>query len=187
MGERPITRYTDQEVSNLVLRTLEGGDKALAVVLDAALPVQIGDIEIGNVGIQDTDNVLINPATKEGVKAVEEALVQPSVVEFDEAPSVPSLGTETLLSYTVPAGKNFFFRSAKVSGSNYAVYTLRIAGVVKEKCRTHDGSLEGRFLFESTSAKDGVMVPAGAVVEILVYNFRPWPGEFEATIFGKLV
>lgn len=186
MGEKPITKFSDQEVSNLVLRTLANGDKALAVVLDEALPVQIGDIEIGNVGLLDANDTLINPSTKEGVKAVEDALVQPSVVEFNEALSVPSLGTETLLSYTVPAGKNFFFRSAKVSGSNYAVYSLKIDGVLKEKCRTHS-SLDDRFTFDTAAAKDGVMVAAGKLIEVLVFNFRPWPGDFECTLYGKLV
>lgn len=68
-----IRILTDQEVLNAVI--LDSGwtpqpHESLAVTVVNALPVSVGDIEIGAVNILDVGNVTINPATEETLQLI---------------------------------------------------------------------------------------------------------------------
>lgn len=156
---------------------------------DAKVTLEASHIEIGDVGLLNVAGEHINPATEEGQQDIVTAIESdfPSVVAYDEENSVPSLGTATILTYTVPSGQKLYFRSVRVSGNNYAIYHVKFGAAQVGKIRTHDGSLEGALTFDTTTTRDGPVLAAGVVVAVSVYNSRPWVGDFECTLFGKLV
>lgn len=94
---------------------------------------------------------------------------------FNEISSVASGVSTTILSYLTVADTKF--QMADVSGTNIAMYTIFIDGVLQAKRYTYFQSLSESFNFG-----DGVSVPSGKIIEIKVLHNRPDVGDFASNI-----
>lgn len=101
---------------------------------------------------------------------------------YGEALSVPTSVTTSIISYTVPAGKQAILERASGSGENVATYTLKVNMATLEVRRTYFGAdLTTDFDFIS-KANLGYLLVAGDTVTLEVIHNRPTSGNFE----GKL-
>ena len=75
-----------------------------------------------------------------------------------------------------------FIQRVQFSGTNIANYKLMIDGNPVSTHRTwFSGAISGRMEFDGYKSL-GIAVPAGKVVSLIVENFRPSIGNFEADI-----
>lgn len=155
------------------------------------IKLNVGEIDIGNVGILDLTQTLINPSTKEKQQEIINLLsgmVGANFIKHDVETSVAAATSKVIVDHVVPAGKTLYLKHAKFSGNNYSRFTLKIDTTVVEEERTSDGKgLAGKFVFEGASALDGLKVSATQTVSLSVVHTRPWLGDYEGTLYGRLV
>jgi hypothetical protein len=94
--------------------------------------------------------------------------------------NVTSGTTDTICSYTVPAGKNFELIEVLISGPNIADYYVKEDGVKIHTARTYFGEFDEQIPF------DRRRFASGQVITVECNNFRPTDGVFNATIIGDL-
>lgn len=144
--------------------------------------VSIGDVHI--LGPSPSNNELIvNPDGSINV-IVESAPSTTSTVinTYNELVAVAAGATVQIVSYTVPVGMQAVFQRASFSGENIAKYDLIINGITQDTARTmFGGDLTGEFNFE-TGNDNGLVVAAGNIIKVQVYNNRPTIANFEARI-----
>jgi len=101
---------------------------------------------------------------------------------FNAIPSVASGSTIVMIAYTVPVGKKVKLDSIQVSGTNIAKYRVKINGSPFAIRRTNFGTeLNTEFVMYSYE------VAASGIVEVEVTNNRPYSGDYEVTLIGKLL
>jgi hypothetical protein len=144
--------------------------------------LSISDVHI--LGPSPTNNELVvNPDGSINV-VVENTPSSTSTVinTYNELLAVASGSTVTIVSYTVPASTQAVFQRAAFSGENVARYDLLINGAKQDTARTmFGGDLTGEFNFE-TGNDSGLVLAAGTIIIVQVYNIRPTSASFEARI-----
>lgn len=101
---------------------------------------------------------------------------------YNEVTSVASATQTTVLSYTVPVGKDAFIQKICFSGTNIAEYEVLVNATTQDKKRTYFGnSLDGTFVFDSSNT-EGYPLQTGDVVEIKVLHNRPNVGDFNCRL-----
>lgn len=187
---RVAFRYSDQDILARVAEVLTDGSMAFKVDLVGGLTLETGDINIGAVNILNAADVQINPSTEETSQAMLSALggaAGSPVHVFDEATSVPSATPTDVLSYTVPSGQTLYVKHATGTGTNYAVWRLKIDSTVVAVRRASDGrGLDVDFDFSDDSNKGGLPVSGGSTVTLEVEHARPFVGDFQADLTGRL-
>lgn len=178
-------KYGDQDILQRVAEILTDGTMAFKVDLINA------DWDIGNVHLLNIANAKINPATEGTLLAILSALggstLGDAVYMADDATSVAS-GSETpIIEYTVPTGKVFYFRWGSASGTNFSKYRLYVDGTLIRTRRSHEGSLNVDFNFDDDQTFGGVKATVGQKVKISVEHDRPWVGDYEADMYGRLM
>lgn len=102
---------------------------------------------------------------------------------FDAITAV-SAGTEaSIVSYSVPAGKTFYFIGLSASGNTYGTYKLYIDSNPILAGRTSIANLN----LDKTFHQSPVSASATSEVSVKVFHYTPTTCEFEATIFGHLI
>ena len=105
-----------------------------------------------------------------------------SINEYNEISSVASGITTTVVTYTVPVGKQNVLERISVSGENIALYIVLINGVTIDTQRTYfGGNLNVQFEFMS-SINAGTVLNAGDIVSVTVLHNRPSVANFEGRI-----
>ncbi len=115
------------------------------------------------------------------VEIVDDGAGGTSVNEYDTAAAVAKDTPTTIVSYTVPVGKTFYFKGVEASGENRAKYDVLIGGSVEATKRTYQPVFNAEFLFYNHK------VTAGTVILVRVEHNRPNAGDFEARISGNEV
>lgn len=97
--------------------------------------------------------------------------------------------TETILTYTVPAGKILNLSLIECEGDNIATYRIKKDSVTIAKKSTSFWSDDGLFDFRTGLgiANNGLVFTAGQVVTVDVDNFRPSSAPFSSRLLGVLV
>lgn len=144
--------------------------------------VSIGDVHI--LGPSPTNNELI--VNSDGsINVIVESTPSPNstvISTYNEVLSVASGSTVQINSYTVPVGMQAVLQRCVVSGENIARYDLLINSVKQDTLRTMFGG-DFNAVFEFTTGNDsGLLLPAGTVVSVQVYNYRPSTADFESRI-----
>jgi hypothetical protein len=123
---------------------------------------------------QDGDNLEINNDGSINVNVVSTGQVLKSYF-FETAPVATGI-TATVCSYT-PVD-DVYLQKVEFSGTNIASFELYVNDVITDKKLTYfSGNMEGVFNFNQ-----GLNIPAGEEIKVLVYHNRPDPGIFNARI-----
>jgi len=105
---------------------------------------------------------------------------------YNQASSVAIGATQTIVSYTVPAGKTFFVRRVEFSGQNVATYRVQIDSIDIALKRTwFNGNLSDDFNFNFNDEAN-LSVTENSTISLVVNNFRPMIADFEGRIQGVL-
>lgn len=152
---------------------------------DYPLPVAFdGTISIGEVSIVEGGHTLIvNPDGSINVVIESIPSANSSVVStYNEIVALASNATSNIVSYTVPPSTQVVLQRIPFSGSNIGRYDLLINSVKQDTARTmFGGDLTGQFDF--TSGNDsGLVLAAGTIIQVQVYNPRSFPGDYESRI-----
>jgi hypothetical protein len=99
---------------------------------------------------------------------------------YSEALAVAAGDEVTILTYVVPAMMKLFVARIIVSGDNRAEYKIKVDGNTIETVRTWFTA------FNNTSEFGGLLLEAGATIEIVVNNYRPTSANFNARLNGVL-
>jgi hypothetical protein len=99
---------------------------------------------------------------------------------FNEILAVASGATETLVSYTVPVGKQMILERIYVSGDNIAKYYVYLNGNKFDSARTEYTTLNVDLVYFST--EQGFLLQSGDVISVTVDNFRPSTADFSGRI-----
>lgn len=103
---------------------------------------------------------------------------------FVETTAIASGSETTLVSYTVPALKNFFLALVNVNGTNIATYNIYKNGTKVAKAVTFFGVLNSTVNF--AGAAYGLKFVAADLLEVKVIHNRPSAGDFDARVNGVL-
>lgn len=115
------------------------------------------------------------------VEIVDDGFGGSPVNVFDEITNVATASTQTIASYTVPAGQTFYLKHVEASGSNRGEFTVKINGNVEARKRTYQPIFNVDFPFYNFQVGEGV------TVLIEVENNRSATNEFDARILGNLI
>jgi len=105
---------------------------------------------------------------------------------FGLVTSVAASTSTSVVSFTVPVGKEFFLQHIEASGTNIAQYDVFMdAARIARKRTFFGGAFNTEFFFVQTNNK-GLKFIAGEKVELKVEHFRSMVGDFEGRIVGIL-
>lgn len=99
---------------------------------------------------------------------------------YNEILSVASGSDVDILTYIVPIAKIFHLSSIKISGSNLAIFTIKLNGSTINTSRTWWTSFNKDIPFGS------FRLNAGDTLTVSVLHTRPYTGDFECTIIGSV-
>lgn len=102
-----------------------------------------------------------------------------NLVNYAEISDIPTNTLSTLYSETITAKESLIF--FQISGTNVAEYRVYINGTIKTKTRTNYLDLNGNILM------NGFLVNPADVLEIKVIHYRPDLGDFNVSVFYKLL
>lgn len=132
-------------------------------------------------GVDRRAYVTNGPDSPIPVEIVDDGVGGTSINEYDTASAVAKYTPTTIVSYTVPAGKTFYFKGVEASGENRAKYDVLIGESVEATKRTYQPVFNAEFLFYNHK------VTEGTVILVRVEHSRPDAGYFEARISGNEV
>lgn len=89
----------------------------------------------------------------------------------------------TIVSYTVPSGKEFFVQSILASGNADGEFKFYINGVQKLYGRTSSANREEKNIFGGAV---GIKTVTGDILSLTVLQVEGVPEDYEATILGFL-
>jgi hypothetical protein len=143
--------------------------------------VSVGDVSIVDPNTKDPLKVNADGSINVIVESVP-STNSTTVSTYNEVVAVAANATVQLVTYTVPVGMQAVLQRCPVSGDNIARYDLMVDGVTVDTLRTMFGSDQSQ-MFDFTSGNDsGLILNAGQVVKIQVFNPRPYVGTFEGRI-----
>ncbi len=166
---------------------------AWKVDIVGGLSLDVGDVNIGAVNVLNAADTQINPATEETLQDILTALggaSTPAIAIFESgsATSVPVTTWTPIISYPVPVGKTLKLEHAHGTGNVYAKWRLNLGATKKAFRRSSDGGgLDVSWDYADDNNPGGVEVAGGQTVSIEAYHTRPWLGEFDAEITGRLL
>lgn len=164
---------------DLVTTTTQGGDVGLDVNVLNELEIELDASDGDNVAISDgTNNLVVNPDGSINTTFV----ASPTVSTYAEVTSVPSSTPTAISSYTAPAGKTTFLQRIAVSGSNKAIWELKVNGITLDKKRTYFTKFDNEFLLIGEPGSNGHSLAVGDVVTIVATHTRSFVGDFNARI-----
>ncbi|NCA14141.1 MAG: hypothetical protein EBS89_08420 [Proteobacteria bacterium] len=102
---------------------------------------------------------------------------------YDDVTLVPTSSETTVVTYTVPVGKVFFFVGLNASGNANAIFKLYVDGSVVLAARTSVANLTATISYSHSPIK----VAAGDTISIKVTHQAPVGCDFEGTILGYLL
>jgi hypothetical protein len=151
------------------------------------LPVAIeGSISIGTVEVKGPNGNFIEPNTDGSLNVnIVSVPVAGNTVKniYNEANSVVSGATTTLVQYTVPGGlTGSILQRISVSGENIAKFTVFWNGVQIDTRRTFFGSSLSEYFEFVTGSSDGFTLAPADVLLVQVLHNRPYVGDFEGRI-----
>lgn len=151
----------------------QDGSNSLVVNSDGSINTTITDITLDqatdSIAIGDgTTLVNVNPTT--GALLVELDNKTNTNI-FNEITGIVSGITSIINTFTAISDTNLL--SCDFSGTNIAMYSLYINGILSGKKYTYWGNFNQRFDF-----KDGLILSPGDIVNIEVLHMRPDPGDF---------
>ncbi len=134
--------------------------------------------------IADSNDNIINPATAEnqtnGSQKV--AIVQDpdisKVILYGDAMIAPT-ASAVLATYTVPAGKRFYFKGGLVGGDEYGEFSFEISAGRIGLWRNSGSARSALINFPELPEAS-----ASAVIEIVATNNGNKTKQFEATLYG---
>jgi hypothetical protein len=150
------------------------------------LPVAFdGTVSIGDVSIVEGGNTLKVNADGSINVVVEDIPLPGHTVKniYNEANSVASGATTTLVSYTVPGGiTNSILERISVSGENIAKFTVFWNAAQIDTRRTFYGSSLSEYFEFTTGSSEGFLLSPGDTIVVRVLHNRPYVGDFEGRI-----
>lgn len=102
---------------------------------------------------------------------------------FDDVTLVPTSSETTVVTYTVPVGKIFYFVGLNASGNANAMFKLYVAGNTVLAARTSVANLTITISYSHSPIK----VAAGDTISIKVKHEASASCDFEGTILGYLL
>lgn len=102
---------------------------------------------------------------------------------FNSVTAVSAGSEVSIVTYSVPAGKTFYFIGLSASGNTYGTYKLYIDSDPILAGRTSMANLN----LDKTFHQSPVSATATSELSVKVFHYTPTNCEFEATIFGHLV
>jgi hypothetical protein len=174
--------------ANQVLR-LAFNDATRSLRTDTTVIATIGTVDVAidaaggdTIAISDgTDTMVVNP---DG--SINANIVLPQynpIFAYAAVLAVPANVTTSLISYTMPGGKDGYLQKIHLSGENIARYTVRVNGVVIDVARTYFGNDLDKDLDYTAGANNlGYELNAGDVVLVQVLHTRPSLAEFNARL-----
>lgn len=150
------------------------------------LPVSFdGTISIGAVEVHGQNGNTIEPNTDGSINVVVQSTPSSNVTlinKYNELAALASGSTTVLVTYTVPPSKESVLQKCAFSGDNIGKYQVLINNVVQDTGRTMFGAdLTGCFDF-TTGNENGIVLVAGDIVKIQVFNPRPYAADYNARI-----
>lgn len=100
---------------------------------------------------------------------------------YNEVTLVPQNDRTSVVTYTVPIGKEFYLKRVEFSSSNISTIELEIDSTLQAKTYTWWTVFDNSFQFD-----DGIKVIGGKKIELFGEHNRPSVGAFSGRIFGVL-
>jgi len=100
---------------------------------------------------------------------------------YDEVTLIASNSRTSVVSYTVPIGKEFLLKRVEFSSSNISKIELEIDANIEAKAFNWWMNFNNSFQFD-----DGIKVLGGKKIELFGEHSRPDVGSFSGRIFGVL-
>lgn len=159
---------------------LIGPDNPLPVAFDGT--ISVGQVEIK--GSPSGDLLNVNADGSINVNIVETPVTGQIVKNiYNEANSVASGSTTTIVQYTVPLGITIsILYRISVSGENIAKYTVFYNGTLIDTRRTYYGSSLSEYFEFTTGTANGFSLNPGDTITVKVLHNRPYVGDFEGRI-----
>lgn len=153
------------------------------------LPVAFdGTVSIGDVHIlgpsPDNNELNVNADGSINVNVVETPVSGHTVKNiYNEANSVASGSTTTIVQYTVPLSvTNSILYRVSVSGENIAKFTVFWNASLIDTRRTYYGSSLSEYFEFTTGSSNGFTLSPGDTIVVKVLHNRPYVGDFEGRI-----
>ena len=187
MEARLLATYETDPLNDWRVRPIDPYGNGYTASNPFPVSVDGGSISIGEVGIVGPapEKNQLNVNADGSINVIVESVPSSNstiVNTYNELVAVASGLTVTIVTYTVPPATQAIFQKASFSGENIARYDLFINGAVQDTARTmFGGDLTGEFNF-TTGNDSGLIVPAGQIIKVQVYNVRPTAASFEARI-----
>jgi len=174
---------TDKRGQRFVDTVFSNGQNRLCVSADLVVEdIEIGKVEIKNATDDTTANV-IPIGTQNALAITDLVFQQKSTVMLFGATNIPIGSETTLVSYTVPAGKVFYFEQYIIGGNNDGELSAYVNGTKVSLVRNSAAARTQYVTF-----KNAIVLSAGNLVEIKAKNRGlPAPSankQFEANLNG---
>lgn len=188
MAQNPTPSQLDP--GQIIKRSFDGAEDRLRVdaqvtaVIPGPIEVSITDVDdsirIGGGGPGPYLNVnpdgSLNVVVTSGTPAT-----YATNVNYSEISAVAAAVETTILTYTVPAATTTSIVRADVSGTNIALYAVKVNSAAIAKRRTWWTSFNEKFEF-TTNISNGYTLSAGDVVTITVLHNSASLGNFNASL-----
>lgn len=104
-----------------------------------------------------------------------------NVNEYNEVTLVASNARTSIVTYTVPIGKEFYLKRVEFATGNVSTIELEIDAIIEAKAYTWWTSFNNSFQFD-----DGIKIIGGKKIELFGEHNRPTVCSFSGRIFGVL-
>ena len=99
---------------------------------------------------------------------------------YGESLSVAAAANATVVSYTVPASKEFILKRVDFSSTVKSEYVVEVNSATISKKRIYCTTFNGEFIFENLTYS------AGDVISLIATNKAPLAGNINANLQGNL-
>ena len=145
----------------------------------------VSDIEIGAVEVKNatTDDRLVVNA--DGTASVRIVPLGSGHVVYGEVNAVAAGADVSVVAFTVAPAAAFHLRHVSVSGDNVAKFTVTLNGTPIGRKLTYFTHFNEDFFFAADET-DGKRLVGGDELKVLVRHARPYVGDFNASVLGRL-
>lgn len=165
------TRAVFQEEPVVALRTIQIDSYGVpfgSPENPIAVDLQGGSIELGDVGIKDSDGdeLQVNPDGSLNVNVVSGTLSAKVKFAYNEVTSVAMGVPTTIVTYVAAVGKITYLQLLHLAGTNKGTFEVKINGVVVDKSYTYYLTFETSFDFAGSA--QGFLLDEGDIVSCVV-------------------
>lgn len=114
------------------------------------------------------------------------SVIGTELTKYQEVLDVPTGIATTVVSYTVPSLNTLFLDHVSSSGDNVAQFKVQVAGNTVATKRSHFTNFNVEFDFD-TGMDQGLLLSGGSILEVSVLHSRPAVGNFNTSLFGRLI